>query len=172
MLNRRSIYDLAMAACAVSGLLCVLLGWANANVVRLGTILITTGPATFYVSMLAERFFDPLRSRILQWLVHGGFAMLVATCVLEVIDAALFTPLVVLQVMLLVSMQIGLTMGALGLAAASAMNGFRVASARTRSNVSVLLAACIAVTPWLGWQSAAVLAGLVLVVRTTPYADR
>lgn len=172
MLNRRPLHDLAMAVSLGSGLVCMLLGRTDANVERLGTILITTGGATFYVSMLADRFFEPLRSRILQWLVHGGFAMLVATCVLEVVDAALFTPLVVLRTMLLVSMQIGLTTGTLGLATASVMNGFRVVSARTRSIVSVLLAAGIALTPWLGWQSAAVVVGVVIVVRTTPFADR
>jgi hypothetical protein len=165
MLRSLTMFDAAMAASVLVGMALRLLGADDPNVVRVGVVLVTCAPAAFFASHLAERFFDRTRARLLQWLMHGALALLLATCILEVIDPSLFTSLAVLQVVLLVSLQFGLTIGSLGLGAAMSMNGFRVRSARVRASVALGVAAAMAATPWLDTWVVSAIVAVVLVVR-------
>ncbi len=165
MLRSFTMHDAAMAASVLVGMVVRILGADDPNVVRLGTMLVTCAPATFFASHLAERYFDRMRARLLEWLMHGALALLLATCILEVIDPSLFTSLAVLQVILLVSLRFGLAMACFGLGAAMSMNGFRVRSARVRSSVTLGAAAAMAATPWLDAWTVTAIVTAVLVVR-------
>lgn len=156
---------LAMLASAITGLLLSLLGSGNGNLLRAGDVILKTGPATFFACHLAERYFDVLRSRLLRWVMIGAFTLLTATLILEIIDPALFVPLIVLQVILLVAEQIGLALACVGLTLPMAANNLRVPSGRIRGYVAIASALLMAITPFVEWPVGVVCVGLVVAGR-------
>lgn len=169
-MNAFSQWFMAIILTLATGLATKMIGGTEHMLAHsIASILLELAVPGLYMSHLASDFFPPQRARAVQWLVCGGILALLFVVVVASVVPTLSMPLVHVRIWSYVALQLGIVLGVVALGTTMAMNYLRVPSGRFRGITLLVMVALAASIPWVSWDVAAMLAVLLLSVRSVTY---